>query len=167
VLICDVGGGRGHDMIGLAEQYPALPGKIVLQDQAPVIDSITVEDPPFEAQAHDFYTPQPVKARAYTLHSILHDWGDDEGVKILENLKPALKAGYSRVLLFEIVVSEEDPSFASTTMDLQMLAHLNALERTEKHWRSLIARAGFNVAKIYTYPGVAESVIELELPVSS
>lgn len=96
-----------------------------------MIASIDIKNPPSEAQTHDFYTPQHVKARAYSLHSILHDWGDDEGVRILENLKPALKPGYSRVLLFEIVVAEENPSFASTSMDMQMLAHLSSFERTE------------------------------------
>ncbi|KAM0816103.1 putative O-methyltransferase domain-containing protein [Seiridium cardinale] len=163
VLLCDVGGGRGHDMLGFASQYPSLPGKIVLQDQPAVVASIEVTDPPFEARAHDFFTPQPVKSRAYSLHSILHDWSDDEAVKILESLKPALKPGYSRVLLFEIVVSGEKPSFASTTMDMQMLAHLTVGERTEKDWKQLIGRAGFEVLEIYTYPGVAESVIELDL----
>jgi hypothetical protein len=126
VLLCDVGGGRGHDMVEFAARYPVLPGKIVLQNQEPVIASIEIDKSPFDAQAHDFFAPQAVKARAYSLHSILHDWGDDEGVEILENLKPALRPGHSRVLLFEIVVAEEKPSFASTTMDMQMLAHLNA-----------------------------------------
>jgi hypothetical protein len=156
VLLCDVGGGRGHDMVEFAARYPVLPGKIVLQDQEPVIASIEINKPPFDAQAHDFYAPQPVKARVYSLHSILHDWGDEEGMKILENLKPALRPGYLRFLLFEIIVAEEKPSFASTTMDMQMLAHLNVLERRETHWRELVARTGFDVVKIHSYPGVAE-----------
>lgn len=167
VLMCDVGGGKGHDMMGFASNYPSLPGKIVLQDQATVIANIEMENPPFEAQAHDFFTAQTLKARAYSMHSILHDWSDEESVKILENLKPALTPGYSRVLLFEIVVSEESPSFASTTMDMQMLAHVSVGERSEKDWRQLVDRAGYDVVNIYRYPGVAESVIELGLPVES
>ena len=35
------------------------------------------EGRPFQAQAHDFFMPQP--PRAYSLHSILHDWGDEDG----------------------------------------------------------------------------------------
>ncbi|KAF7517014.1 hypothetical protein G7054_g13944 [Neopestalotiopsis clavispora] len=109
--------------------------------------------------------PDP-RARAYSLHSIFHDWQDDDAVRILEGLRPALRPGYSRVLLFEIVIAEDHPSFASTTMDLQMLTHIAAYERTEKHWRQLAKQAGYRVVNIYSYPGVAESVIELDIEAS-
>lgn len=168
VLLVDVGGGRGHDLIDFASQHPR-PGRIILQDREPVIASVvenidSEHERPFEAQAHDFFTPQPVKAaRAYSLHSILHDWGDDDGVRILENLKPALKLGYSKVLLNEIVVSQEHPTLAATAMDMMMLAHFAVRERTKADWEAIIARAGLKVCNIYTYPGVAESLIEAEL----
>ena len=168
VLLVDVGGGRGHDVSFFVSQHPTHPGRVVLQDREPVIagvlESTDAASRPFEAQAHDFFTPQPVRgARAYSLHSILHDWSDEDGVKILQNLVPALKKGYSRVLLNEIVVSEERPTLAATNMDLMMLAHFAVRERTEKEWRDILAQAGLRVVRVYTYPGVAESLIEAEL----
>ena len=164
-LLVDVGGGRGHDVSLFAAAHPSHPGKLVLQDREPVIASITDKEAlPFESQSHDFYTPQPIKgARAYSLHSILHDWDDEHGVNILENLRPALVPGYSRVLLNEIVLSEEHPTLAATSMDMMMLAHLGVQERTETHWKAIIEKAGLRFLKVYTYPGVAESVIEAEL----
>lgn len=168
VLLVDVGGGRGHDAQLFAAQHASHPGKLILQDREPVIESIQDKDKlPFETQAHDFFTPQPIKAaRAYSLHSILHDWGDEEGIKILQNLKPALKPGYSRVLLNEIVLSEEKPTIAATSMDMMMLAHFAVRERTEADWKAILDKAGLKFLKIYSYPGVAESVIEAELPVA-
>ncbi|OBT81411.1 hypothetical protein VE02_09916 [Pseudogymnoascus sp. 03VT05] len=156
VLLVDVGGGRGHDVAAFSAQHESLMGKIILQDREPVIAGVLAsgEERLFEAQIHDFFTPQPIKgARAYSLHSILHDWGDDE----------ALKKGYSRVLLNEIVVSEEKPTIAATSMDMMMLAHFSVRERTEAEWRAILAKAGLNIVHIYTYPGVAESLIEAEL----
>lgn len=97
VFLVDVGGGRGHDLDQLLAVHKRedLPGRVVLQDLAPVIDSI--EDKAakaFEPAVHDFFTPEPVRhARAYHLHSILHDWDDKDSLRILENLKPALKPG--------------------------------------------------------------------------
>ncbi|CAG5184116.1 uncharacterized protein ALTATR162_LOCUS10918 [Alternaria atra] len=164
-LLVDVGGGRGHDAQQFVAQHQSHPGKVVVQDREPVIESIQDKDKlPFESQAHDFFTPQPVKAaRAYSLHSIIHDWGDEEGIKIIENLKPALKPGYSRVLLNEIVLSEEKPTIAATSMDMMMLAHFAVRERTEADWKAILEKAGLKFLKIYNYPGVAESVIEAEL----
>ncbi|KAJ5884238.1 O-methyltransferase [Penicillium tannophilum] len=165
-LLVDVGGGRGHDLATFAKRYPSHPGKIILQDREPVIASVVESgvEKSFEAQAHDFFTPQPIKcARAYSLHSILHDWSDEESVKIIENLIPALKRGYSRVLFNEIVVSEENPTLAASNMDMMMLAHLNVSERTEDQWKVLLGKGGLKIVKVHTCPGVAESLIEAEL----
>jgi hypothetical protein len=165
VFLVDVGGGRGHDAQLFATRHASHPGTLVLQDREPVIASIAEqENLPFICQAHDFFTPQPIKAaRVYSLHSILHDWNDEEGVRILESLKPALKPGYSRVLLNEIVLSEEHPTLAATSMDMMMLAHFAVRERTAADWEAILTRAGLTLVSIYNYPGVAESVIEAEL----
>ena len=80
VFLVDVGGGRGHDLDQFcAARHTSLPGKVILQDQASVISSLdhTGRARPYVVQAHDFFTPQSVKhARAYSLHSILHEWND-------------------------------------------------------------------------------------------
>ncbi|KAL4784456.1 S-adenosyl-L-methionine-dependent methyltransferase [Aspergillus varians] len=167
VLLVDIGGGRGHDVTFFTNQHPTHPGQVVLQDREPVIAGVLESSTaalPFTAQAHDFFTPQPIQgARAYSLHSILHDWSDEDGVKILLNLVPALRKGYSRVLLNEIVVSEERPTLAATNMDLMMLAHFAVRERTEKEWAEILGKAGLRIVRVYSYPGVAESLIEAEL----
>ncbi|GAB1210748.1 hypothetical protein APSETT445_009546 [Aspergillus pseudonomiae] len=166
VLLVDVGGGRGYDAASFAGHYTSHPGRIVLQDREPVIASVVANgaELPFEANAHNFFTPQPIKgARAYILCSILHDWSDDDAVRILESLVPALESGYSRVLLNEIIVSEEKPTLEATSMDMMMLAHFAVRERTESEWRSILAKARLKLVNIYNYPGVAGSLIEAEL----
>ncbi|CAH0004400.1 unnamed protein product [Clonostachys byssicola] len=163
-FVVDVGGGRGHDLMSFANGINAAPGKLVLQDQPDVVASVEKTDL-FEIQAHDFYTPQPVKsARVYFLHSILHDWSDKDGVRILQNLKPALTPGYSRVLLNEIVLSEEKPSVPATSMDMMMLGHFGeSRERSTEEWTAIVTEAGFEIANIYSNPASPESVVELSL----
>ncbi|KAI2710175.1 hypothetical protein CBS147332_5876 [Penicillium roqueforti] len=166
VLLVDIGGGKGHDVATFAAHYSPCSGRIVLQDREPVIAGVRADGMAraFEVQAHDFFTPQPIKgARAYSLHSILHDWSDEDGIEILKNLVPALKKDYSRVLFNEIVINEEKPTLAATNMDMMMLAHFAVRERTEADWRDILAQVGLRVVNIYTYPGVAESVIEAGL----
>ncbi|KAF4450606.1 hypothetical protein F53441_6267 [Fusarium austroafricanum] len=72
-----VGGGRGHDLLSFSQGIKP-PGRLVLQDLPEAIADVT-EKLDFETQSHDFFTPQPVQhARAYFIHSILHDWGAEE-----------------------------------------------------------------------------------------
>lgn len=40
------------------------------------------------------------------MHSVLHDWPDEQCRKILENLAPAMKRGFSKLLINEIVISD-------------------------------------------------------------
>lgn len=168
VVLVDVGGGLGHDLEELKAKHPALPGRLVLQDRPEVIATVesaaAAGGPPFEPAAHDFFTPQPVGgARAYYLHSVLHDWGDDDCVRILEQLKPALRPGYSTVLINEMVVPRRDPAWPITSMDQLMLVLGAMQERTEEHWGRILARAGFMIARIYGYEMGSESLIEAEL----
>lgn len=166
VFLVDVGGGKGHDLAAFAAAFPRLPGLLMLQDQPAVIAEVPNSIMhSFLAQSHDFFTPEPIKfARTYFLHSVLHDWGDEDCLRILANLKPALKPGYSKVLFNEIVLSEEKPTLHATSMDMMMLAHCDpAYERTERAWRALLGQAGYVVRDIFSSEDAAESVIEAEI----
>lgn len=160
-FLVDVGGGKGQDLHDLKEKYPQIPGKLILQDRAAVIS--TVSDDIFEAIPHDFFTAQPVKdARAYYLHSILHNWSDDDCVRILQQLKPAMRPGYSRLLLNEIVVPRQGPKWPVTSMDQLMLVLAAVQERTEADLTKLLKRAGFRIVQVYSHEFGQESLIEAE-----
>ncbi|EXK92013.1 hypothetical protein FOQG_05989 [Fusarium oxysporum f. sp. raphani 54005] len=166
IFLVDVGGGRGHDLLSFSNSIKP-PGRLILQDLPEVIADVT-DKSVFETQKHDFFTPQQVQhARAYFLHSILHDWSVEHGVQILKNLKPALKPRYSKVLINEIVLSEENPSVPATSMDMMMLGHIGeACERTEETFRAIVAEAGLEVVDVYSNAASPESVIEVMLPCS-
>ncbi|KAI1491131.1 putative O-methyltransferase [Biscogniauxia mediterranea] len=164
VLLVDVGGGMGHDLQELKQKHPSLPGKLVLQDRPEVISSVEGSQGVFEAASHDFFTPQPVtNARAYYLHSVLHDWDDNDCLRILEQLKPAMKPGYSKLLINEIIVPSQNATWPITSMD-QLVFALGAMrERTEGDWQDLLKKAGFKIVKIYSYEMGSESLIEAEV----
>lgn len=60
-LMIDIGGGEGHDISEFHKRYPDAPGRLVLQDQPPVIDSIQELTPKIEREKYDFFQPQPIK----------------------------------------------------------------------------------------------------------
>ena len=79
VLIVDVGGSHGHDILKFKERYPALPGKFILQDLPETIDSLIGESSGIEPMAYNFYHPQPVKG-AYKIRD-----GENCSGKLLSN----------------------------------------------------------------------------------
>ncbi|KAJ7860397.1 hypothetical protein B0H14DRAFT_3446065 [Mycena olivaceomarginata] len=53
----------------------------------------------FEPIVHNFLAPQVKSALTSYLHSVLHDWGDDNYARILEQLNPLLNPTYSTLML--------------------------------------------------------------------
>lgn len=123
-------------------------------------------------QAHDFFTPQPIKADVYIVKQIFHDWPDKYVVKILENLAPHLKSG-SRLVMFESVFPSLDaegkyplPPAAMRLLaatDLQMLTLLNAVERTLEEWHAVVKKADerFDLRVVSSSPESLRSIIEV------
>lgn len=69
VMIVDVGGGYGHEIKAIKAKYPALPGRMILQDLPQnIAQALDVEG--MDATSHDFFTPQPVKGTVQYFQSL-------------------------------------------------------------------------------------------------
>ena len=64
VIFVDVGGAMGHEIHAVKERYPGLKGKLVLQDLPDTVAQ-ALPVPGMVAEAHDFFTEQPVKGRSH------------------------------------------------------------------------------------------------------
>ncbi|KAK5987850.1 O-methyltransferase mpaG' [Cladobotryum mycophilum] len=164
-LLVDIGGNIGHDLLQFKQRFPNAPGRLILQDLPAVIGQIQDLDSSIIRMEHDFNNEQPVKgARAYYLRSILHDWPDDTCVIILNNIKEAMKQGYSKLLINENVMPSVKARWEATCLDMMMLTLLSSEERTEGSWRNLIeGKAGLKILRIWNDGSSAESLIECEL----
>jgi demethylsterigmatocystin 6-O-methyltransferase len=56
----DIGGGVGHQAVGVKQRLPQIANEIILQDQEVVIAHALKQDG-VKAMAYDFFQPQPVK----------------------------------------------------------------------------------------------------------
>ena len=63
VILVDVGGGHGHDLLDFRNKFPNLPGRLILQDLPHTISEVAKIDLEnrIETMEHDFFAPQPVK----------------------------------------------------------------------------------------------------------
>ena len=102
-------------------------------------------------------------ARAYYFRNILHDWSDENCVKILEQTKSAMIPGYSKILINDLVVTDQKEGLFMTRSDMNMLALLGSMERSAKQWHELIEGVGLVLVKIWTKEARYESVIEVML----
>ncbi|KAL8942614.1 MAG: hypothetical protein Q9211_001312 [Gyalolechia sp. 1 TL-2023] len=164
VLVVDVGGGLGHGLIELKQKFPSIEGRLVLQDLPKTVQQAGNGAGIFEPMAHDFFSPQPLKgSKAYLIRQVLHDWPDKECQTILSNLAAAMRRGYSKILINEIIVADMGASDFITACDLVMMGLSGGMERTESHWRTLLASAGLRIEKIWTLDEQTESVIQAVL----
>lgn len=102
-------------------------------------------------------------SRAYFLHAVLHDWPDEKAKVLLGNLRDAMKKGYSKLFIYEVVVPPEGASISQTTMDVEMMSLLSASERTQAAWEKLLTESGLKVINYWPDPQEYEMVIETEV----
>ncbi|KAG9450881.1 hypothetical protein H6P81_010846 [Aristolochia fimbriata] len=163
--LVDVGGGTGAMARAIAQAFPEM--KCTVFDLPHVIaDSDEYTSTPDQVilinrVKGDMFVSIP-SADAILLKRVLHDWDDEECVKILKNCKQALPAQGGKVIIVEIVLSADDdrkPADRQTlAFDLGMLVMTKGKERTEAEWKKLILDAGFNGYQI-KHISAAKSVI--------
>uniref|UniRef100_M1CHI2 O-methyltransferase n=1 Tax=Solanum tuberosum TaxID=4113 RepID=M1CHI2_SOLTU len=97
---------------------------------------------------------------------ILHNWNDEDCVKILKKCKESIPSRDEGGKLIIIDIVLEDPKNMSDyvraqhNMDMMMMVCFAAKERTKKEWEKLFNEAGFNECKITSIPG-SRSLIEV------
>lgn len=165
--VADIGGGTGALLNALLELHQGL--EATLFDQPHVVA---------QAEAHwqaagrgrtpatvggDFMDEIPVRAEAYILKSILHDWKDPDALRILRNCRRAMPSG-ARLLLIERVLPEHPPDDPATHMvDLHMMLVTGGRERSLAQFEALLEGAGLRPGGHRATPS-AFTVIEAVAP---
>lgn len=156
----DVGGGQGGFLLRALRENPGLRG--VLFDQEHVVAGNWLTeleaDHRWELATGDFFTEVPAGGDIYALKHVLHDWTDEECVRILRNCRQAM-APDGRVLVVEWVVPEGDEPDTSKTLDIFMMILLNGRERTEAEFRKLFTDAGLLLTRVISM-GSSLSILE-------
>lgn len=168
--LVDVGGG-GHGILleAILRAAPRLHG--VLLDRPPVVEGAQERLSAAGLAGRctfvpgDFFEPLPTGADAYLLSRVIHDWGDDDAIRILAGCRAAMDAR-STLLLVEAILPErarEQP--ATIRMDLHMLALFHGGERTTPAYSHLFDRAGFRLSQVVSTPSPAGIAIVEATPV--
>ena len=95
----------------------------------------------------DFFETVPGGADVYILKQILHDWNDEQCVKILSNIATGLPSA-GRVLVLEMVIPDDRTPTPAQLMDVNMLALLPGRERTQSEYANLFRAAGLQLKSV-------------------
>lgn len=163
-MLVDIGGGFGQHAVFFKERYPNLPGAVIVQDLPDTL-AHAKSVPGITFQEHDFFQSQPVRgAKFYYLRHVLHDWQDDDCIRILSNIIPSM-GPESRILIDEVVLPEKDVPWQVAIMDLCMSASVGSSERTREDWEKLLGKVGLKVASVHQYDPVKYHGIVTAVPV--
>ncbi|KAL8999601.1 MAG: hypothetical protein Q9169_001561 [Polycauliona sp. 2 TL-2023] len=166
VLLVDVGGSWGHELVAFNQAHPHVHGRLILQDLPKVIEKVQREAPTpnVECMVYDFFTVQPIKgARAYYFRNICHDWQDSMCQTILTNTAKSMEKGYSRILIDEYVLPDQRAPVRGSSMDFLMMMFCSGMERTHRQWESLLDRCGLEIVQIWSTRSDYEQIIEAKL----
>ena len=162
-IVVDVGGGEGTFLTELLSRYSEMAG--ILFDQKHIVEKAhqifaqAGVEHRVSMEAGNFFERVPEGGDLYVFGMIMHNWGDEDCIRILSNVRQVLKPT-SKVVLLEYVIPEgNEPHFAKI-LDIEMLiTYREGRERTEKEFREIFEAAGLTLTRIIpTFCG--SSVVE-------
>ena len=149
--VVDVGGASGTLVNAVLRAFPQTKG--VLLDLSHVVEPVKKTLAAIglaercEAVAGDFFKAVP-QGDVMLLKQILHDWNDEQCITLLRNCAESLPKG-GRVLVVEMVISEDGRPSPAHLMDVNMLVLLPGKERTATEYGKLFAAAGLKLARVH------------------
>ena len=150
-LVADIGGGNGEALRRILGRFSGPHG--IVFDRPDVVTAI----PPSQCLGGritvvggSFFDTVPEGADVYLLMSILHDWSDEDCVRILRVVRTAMPSD-ARLLIVEHIL-EPDPAAGNPMtylLDMQMLAMFgSARERTKSEFDELLTKSGFGHSRL-------------------
>jgi predicted O-methyltransferase YrrM len=107
-----------------------------------------------EFVAGDFFASVPTGYDVHVLTAVLHDWSDDDCVRILGNCAAALGAGGRIVVVDNELQPGARNSFAQSTDALMLAFTPGGRERTAEEFGALWHRAGLRCTERSTLPSL-------------
>jgi len=147
--VTDVGGGNGNLLSAILSSHPHLNG--TLFDVAPAIEAAKAGKggplPRCELTIGDFFQSVPKGADVYIMKFVLHDWSDDESVKILQNCRAAMSPT-SKLWVIEGIMGDKNSLTNMNYIDLNMMVSAGGQERSRREYSEIFSRANLQLIEV-------------------
>jgi hypothetical protein len=150
--VVDVGGGHGAFLASILAIRPEMNGTLfdlphVISGAAVTLQRAGVADR-CEAIAGSFFDAVPAGADAYVLKSVLHDWGDEQCLRILNNCHRAMPLD-ARLLVIELDLPPGNQPHFGKYVDVNIMLQMEGgYQRSIEEHQLLFAASGFRLSRV-------------------
>ena len=150
-VVADIGGGHGMLLDSILRTNPATKG--ILFDSEQVIAAAGRHiwnqggGDRRQGVGGDFFESVPAGADTYILKNVLHDWSDEQALRILQNCRRAMDS-HAKLLVIEMVLPLADDAVFGSLLDLNMLVMSGGRERTKDEYCSLLEKTGLHLTQV-------------------
>lgn len=150
--IVDIGGGHGGFLIEVLKLAPDAFG--INYDHTHVLEEARTSELPgrWRCESGDFFESAPV-GDAYLLKRILHDWTDEDCIRILQHIRSAMP-DHAKVLIVDCVIPPGNDPHPGKVLDILMMSALPGRERTEADFADLLDKSGLRLNKVVSTPAL-------------
>ena len=161
--ICDIGGGHGQMLCAILAKHPHLRGTVlelpsVIEKEELLWASKLSLGNRCRYVSGDMFEVVP-GADAYMMKMILHDWNDEECVRILRNISKAAPLD-GRLFIVEHVVPDAETSHFAKLFDMHMMCWGTGRERTGDEYKALLQEAGWRYTRTWSPGSKVMGVLE-------
>jgi len=170
-VVVDVGGGEGSFVGKMLAVRPDI--SVVLQEQTVTCDAARsnpalvcyIEDRLRVVERSFFDAIEETDGHLYVLRYILHNWGDEDCVRILRNVRVALEKAVSkndnasssnddpRILIIEHGPIESSPEIRLLDLHMAVLCGKGASERTTVEYYKVVEASGLTMHRVHPSKG--------------
>ena len=149
--LADIGGSQGFVLSLVLQKYADMRGILfdlpaVVKGAPSFIKSYGLESR-IDVRGGNFFESIPRGADAYLLKHTLHNWSDEDCLRILTNIYAVAEPGTKLLVIDTVIGARNEHDFAKI-LDIQMLVHFRGKERTQAEWKELLHAAGFELTRV-------------------
>lgn len=143
--VCDVGGGTGELVRVLLDRHPSLRATVL---DLPSVAEAARPHERLSSLGGDAFVEVPSGFDAYLFVNVIHDWGDDDAVRLLSSTARAVGDTDGRVLVLDSDAGAWRHNTVAVAADLMMAATApGGRERTVEEFAALGQAAGLRLVR--------------------
>lgn len=152
--ILDIGGGTGTIISRFLERYKKSTGVIVDLEQAEEEARKNIRSSGIDGRCSfmrgSFFENIPEKGDCIILSRVLHDWNDEDALKILNTAANCMNSGAKLLIIENIMLETDDRSALEAYMnDIQMWGFCGGKERTADEFAELLSKVGLTLKAVH------------------